>query len=174
MSDIYCQICSEPWDSYGITYDVGEGDMTHSEARKFKEGRGCPACGFGTLCLDCRGKKIQDNHCPTCYGSGRVLARSMDGSDIWEFGYLPNIQRCAAPDLQDVASTPKRHKCKEGWFTSAWAVCPDCKREGISCPTCQGDGKYRQPQDALNMFSRGLESLLDGTDDPDSILENYL
>ena len=42
--DVYCQVCNEPWDSYG----VGHGDMEDWEREKFYGGQGCPACRFGT------------------------------------------------------------------------------------------------------------------------------
>ena len=43
MSDIYCALCGEPWDAYGVTH----GDMEKWEASKFRKGEGCPSCDFG-------------------------------------------------------------------------------------------------------------------------------
>ncbi len=40
MADIVCAVCSEPWDSYGVTH----GDMAKWEAVLFRKGAGCPAC----------------------------------------------------------------------------------------------------------------------------------
>lgn len=40
MSDIYCTVCGEPWDAYGVHH----GDMLEWEARLFKAGAGCPSC----------------------------------------------------------------------------------------------------------------------------------
>jgi hypothetical protein len=42
--DVFCPVCGEPWDRYGIDH----GDMTPEEASAFYRGEGCPACGFGT------------------------------------------------------------------------------------------------------------------------------
>jgi len=38
--DLYCSICGEPWDKYGISH----GDMTGREKRTFLAGNGCPSC----------------------------------------------------------------------------------------------------------------------------------
>lgn len=38
--DYVCNICGEPWDSYGISH----GDMTKREKRLFFQGKGCPCC----------------------------------------------------------------------------------------------------------------------------------
>ena len=42
--DVFCLVCDEPWDSYGVTH----GDMTSAEATAFYRGEGCPACAYGT------------------------------------------------------------------------------------------------------------------------------
>jgi len=39
-NDLICNICGEPWDSFGIR----DGDMTPSEEKKFRKGKGCPCC----------------------------------------------------------------------------------------------------------------------------------
>ena len=38
--DLVCNVCSEPWDSWGIRH----GDMTADERKKFLQGKGCPCC----------------------------------------------------------------------------------------------------------------------------------
>lgn len=38
--DYICNICGEPWDSYGISH----GDMTNREKKLFFRGKGCPCC----------------------------------------------------------------------------------------------------------------------------------
>jgi hypothetical protein len=40
MSDIYCVVCKEPWDAYGVNH----GDMLAWEAKLFRQGAGCPCC----------------------------------------------------------------------------------------------------------------------------------
>lgn len=40
MADLFCNICCEPWDSYGVSH----GDMQKWEADLFKKGAGCPSC----------------------------------------------------------------------------------------------------------------------------------
>ena len=66
MSDIYCSICGEPWDAYGVR----QGDMTPAEARQFLSGQGCPCCEFGTACPHCRGtgREPCPNHCFADHG----------------------------------------------------------------------------------------------------------
>lgn len=40
MGDIYCAVCGEPWESYGVNH----GDMTPEERIIFLDGKGCPCC----------------------------------------------------------------------------------------------------------------------------------
>ena len=40
MADLYCRVCGEPWDVYGVTH----GDMLKWEAILFRKGSGCPCC----------------------------------------------------------------------------------------------------------------------------------
>jgi len=40
MEDIYCRVCGEPWDAYGVFH----GDMTEEERDRFLRGEGCPVC----------------------------------------------------------------------------------------------------------------------------------
>jgi hypothetical protein len=37
--DICCPKCGQPWDSYGITYAKGEGDLTLTEVKRFLQVR---------------------------------------------------------------------------------------------------------------------------------------
>lgn len=72
MSDIYCTVCGEPWDAYGVRH----GDMPPAEARQFLAGQGCPSCDFGRTCPYCGGsgrdRSDQDGGpCPSCGGSGQ-------------------------------------------------------------------------------------------------------
>jgi hypothetical protein len=39
MSDIYCRICREPWDSWEVNHDFDP-----IERDVFKKGKGCPSC----------------------------------------------------------------------------------------------------------------------------------
>lgn len=38
--DLICNICGEPWDSWGVSH----GDMEKREKRRFYSGKGCPCC----------------------------------------------------------------------------------------------------------------------------------
>lgn len=202
--DIYCQKCGEPWDNYGITYAKGEGDMTREEARLFLKGEGCPSCAFGILCVSCRGAKIKhySNNCPNCFSTGRVLARAMGtppsfithkspfgyppnesmvnkakvwaSEQVWEYGSMPNVRRCDAPDMADPTSQVEIHVYRDGKYTEAWAACPVCNRAGETCPKCNGDGLYRADETEEDKAAHGLWSALEASDDPDSILADYL
>ena len=57
MSDVHCRKCGEPWDSYGITHSIGDGDLTPDEAHRFRKGEGCPSCHFASQCTACDGKR---------------------------------------------------------------------------------------------------------------------
>jgi hypothetical protein len=35
MGDLICVRCGEPWDSHGITYAKGDGDLTLDEVKRF-------------------------------------------------------------------------------------------------------------------------------------------
>lgn len=55
MGDIYCKVCGEPWDSYGVHQSLrpdGDGDMEPAEAKMLLSGRGCPGCK-GKQVVDC-------------------------------------------------------------------------------------------------------------------------
>ena len=43
MSDRLCQVCQEPWDSYGVR----NGDMNNWQSDLFLKGAGCPCCKGG-------------------------------------------------------------------------------------------------------------------------------
>lgn len=51
MSDIYCSVCGEPWDIYGLSH----GDVKAWEADAIKQGFGCPCC-------EANGKKPTENY----------------------------------------------------------------------------------------------------------------
>ena len=38
--DLLCEVCNEPWDSYGVIH----GDMAKWESKLFRHGAGCPCC----------------------------------------------------------------------------------------------------------------------------------
>jgi len=40
MTDVYCRVCGEPWDAFGLFH----GDMTDEERDIFLAGLGCPCC----------------------------------------------------------------------------------------------------------------------------------
>ena len=72
MSDIICAKCGEPWDAYGLDH----GDTTEEEARKIRQGKGCPSCAFGTRCTECYGRghrRLSDHKCFQCNGTGKFI-----------------------------------------------------------------------------------------------------
>jgi hypothetical protein len=178
MSDLICPKCGEPYESYGITYAKGEGDFTLEEVRKFLEGMGCPACGFGTICAKCQGGKIEKNGCSTCFGSGYVFAkRCPSASDArfrqWFIGYSnsPSYPLRFLEQVEIIHEEKPEESC-DGIVYVAKIKCPDCHGEGEPCSECGGDGKFHAQGD---YFDQAVASLLDGTDEePIGVLSRFM
>jgi len=183
MSDCYCAKCGEPYDSYGITYCVGEGDLDPYQAKRFKKGEGCPSCDWGTICPDCQGSGKQydsgDSQCSLCFGKCYLFTwRADDPQNYfglhWNVGYSPNIAVLETP--QFVGTWKKREPHRDGWATTRKAYCPKC--QGEVCEKCGGSGAYADwakhvDQDRLLM--NGLESLLDNSDEePIGLIDEFL
>jgi|DewCreStandDraft_5_1066085.scaffolds.fasta_scaffold01803_25 RecJ-like exonuclease len=113
MGDIYCTVCGEPWDAYGVKH----GDMAPDEAHRFLRGEGCPACHFGTKCRACNG--TGKKKCLFCYGTGKVKVK--EAQYYWDYtGRYHLVQKAEfEPCLE----------CKGTGFL------------GDPCPTCGGTGK---------------------------------
>lgn len=90
MSDIICAKCGEPWDNYGLDH----GDVEPDEAKKIRQGKGCPSCGFGTKCTGCWGKGTRWKDpwsywsdemvtCPDCGGTGK-FNQEKEGDHLFE------------------------------------------------------------------------------------------
>jgi hypothetical protein len=158
MSDICCRKCGEPYDSYGITYSIGDGDMTTEEARKFRAGQGCPSCEFGAICTECRGtgkarsSAILMADCKTCFGQRYViLRRLLRGGESWDIGYIPNMRKIQQP-VTILKKYPVMQKTRDGWTEEAKALCPDCADKVGACQTCNGSGKLtREPSGGLKI-----------------------
>ncbi len=169
MGDLICPKCGEPYESYGITYARGEGDLTLDEVKKFLEGAGCLSCGFGTICPKCQGGKIEKNNCPTCFGSGYVFAKrcpsaSESRSHQWFIGYSNSpTYPLRFLDQVEILREEKPEESLDGIVYVAKVKCPDCHSEGELCSECGGDGKFhaeRQP----DYFDQAVGSLLDNSD----------
>ncbi len=176
MADVYCAKCGEPWDSYGITYALGEGDLTVEEVRRFRRGEGCPNCEFGMLCPRCHGGKIEQNGCHTCFGSGYVFAwRCRTAANPmhreWCFGYLPNVRLTGSEPF----ATLTGHLSAEGWVEEGKCACPECHGQGEPCKQCEGTGEFRPLTDHdPGQVERALQSLLDASDeDPLDLIEGF-
>ncbi len=169
MGDLICIRCGEPWDSFGITYARGEGDLTLGEVAKFLSGQGCPICGFGTICPKCHGGLIEKNGCPTCFGSGNVFARRCpNAADTrfhqWFIGYsnTPNYP-LRFLDTVEIIREDKSEESADGVVYVAKIKCPDCHSEGEPCSECGGDGKFHSEQ-RPELLEHAVESLLDNSD----------
>ncbi len=180
MSDIFCIKCGEPWDSYGITYAKGEGDLTRQEVEKFLHGEGCPSCGFGTTCTKCDGAGIERNECPTCFGKGYLFARKCPTAQdsrfqTWFIGYSnsPNFPIRVLAGVEVIKDEPCEES-SEGQVFVARIKCPDCHCKGDPCSQCGGDGKFHQASEGEHT-DRAVNSLLDASDgEPIDVLSNFL
>jgi hypothetical protein len=180
MGDLICPKCGEPYESYGITYARGEGDLTLDEVKKFLEGAGCPSCGFGTICPKCQGGKIEKNNCPTCFGSGYVFAKRCPSTSEsrfhqWFIGYSNSPQYpLRFFEAVDILHDEKPEESLDGILYVAKVKCPDCHGEGEPCSECGGDGKFhaeRQP----DYFDQAVGSLLDNSDaEPIGVLTRFM
>ena len=180
MGDLICPKCGDMWDSYGITYAKGEGDMSLEEVKNFLEGRGCPSCGFGTICPKCQGGRIEKNGCTTCFGSGAVFAkRCPNASDVrfhqWFFGYTnsPKYPLRFLDEVEILHKEKPEESC-DGIVHVAKVKCPDCHGEGEPCSECGGDGKFHAENQPDN-FDQAVGSLLDNIDaEPIGVLTRFM
>lgn len=184
MSDIYCRKCGEPWDSYGITLDIGQGDMTPEEVKKFRRGEGCPSCGFGTKCTHCSGTGAEPGQsylrarCMTC--------RDQHWTTALRFGPLVGLDSQPLQlKYESQRQLPANTQILEDWGIHARAdghvheykiPCPDCQSIE-KCSTCGGDGKWH-PAELASQLRRdvnALESLLDASDEePIGLIDEFL
>lgn len=144
MSDVYCARCGEPWDSYSLQPGIvreGESDLGDArDVRRFRQGKGCPSCGWGTKCPICEGSG-RDGTCKTCPGTGRLHASALDGGPLM-VGYQPNMRRLPpdTPRLEII----DRYRCLDGPVVVYLVSCPDCSPlEQSACEACRGSGKPR-------------------------------
>jgi hypothetical protein len=180
MGDLICVRCGDIWDSYGITYAKGEGDLTLSEVNRFLSGAGCPTSGFGTLCPRCHGGCIEKNDCPTCFGDGYVFARRCpNASDVhfrqWFIGYRDNPRYpLRFLDQVEIIRQDKPEESSDGIVFVAKVKCPDCHGQGVPCSECGGDGKFHADKQNDHMES-AVESLLDNSDaEPIGVLTRFM
>ena len=180
MGDVICPKCGESWESYGITYAKGEGDLTLEEVKKFLAGAGCPACEFGTICPRCQGGKIEKNNCQTCFGSGYVYARRCPSAHDarfrqWFIGYSnsPTYPLRFFDTIETIRDEKPEESC-EGMVFVAKIKCPDCHGEGEPCSECGGDGKFHAEKQP-DYFDQSVGSLLDNTDaKPIGVLTRFM
>ena len=180
MSDLICPKCGEMWESYGITYAKGEGDLTLAEVKKFLRGEGCPACDFGTTCPRCEGAGIEQNQCPTCLRRGYVFVRRCEtASDTrfhrWFFGYEghADFPLRFLEEVKILTCVSPQGSC-EGDVQVAKVVCPDCHAKGEPCRECGGDGKYHAGKHG-DYTETAMHALLDGSDEePIGLITDFL
>lgn len=170
--DIHCQMCGEPWDSYGITYSIGDGSMTAEEAADFRKGLGCPACENGAICKYCGGTGLEPSDsilvpdCSTCNGQRKIILSRHIMAVVWD--YLPKKWTISNPTL---IRKSWEETYTNGRFVFHWALCPDCSATAPKCTVCKGDGKFRKRQTDAEQF-RAMAELMEASDDSDSILED--
>lgn len=178
MPDIYCSKCGEPWDSFGITHCIGEGDMTREEAIRFRHGEGCPSCGFGSKCPNCNGtgKQISFSNDCLCHGHRYiVLAKCPTAPNSihrnWFIQYsnppIPYSLDKNTIELKDESYKP--YQCRDGWVYLKKILCPKCKDKAPICPECNGTGKFNSKN---NFFEKSIESFIEASDeDPIKLLK---
>ena len=172
--DVNCAKCGEPWEAWGPT---GFDAMDQSEADRFRAGKGCPACGFGTTCPSCSGSGEDAEYCKACGFNGMVLAWSPARSarryvhGKWYHGYSPNVQE--VPEGAEKVRDINGHESADGWTYSAFFRCwsPDRDSKHFKCGACNGSGKLTV-EDPEGIEFRAAQSACDASDeDPYIILE---
>lgn len=164
MSDVFCQKCGEPWDSFGIIHARGEGDLTPSEAVRFMKGKGCPCCHWGKHCLMCNGsgREILETSDCECRGSRTLIMRRLSGGQgTWQHGTYPKI-RLFDGEPAIIHKYPDG-SCRDGRFEEALILCPFCGASAPPCPACKGTGKL-QPL-TLHEYGKAISSLIEASDE---------
>jgi hypothetical protein len=159
LPDITCALCGEPWDNWTVV-----NEWLPDQAKKLKTGRGCPCCGFGTLCPECNGSGRWQTGCPDCFGHGYVHAwrnASFDNGR-WQFGKGRHVKRCEP--FTKIRSEPGEMS-REGYVEVALAVCPTCGCEAHLCPRCEGSGKFRPVFGTDGLAESALASVLEASDE---------
>lgn len=171
MSDVYCAVCGEPWDYYGLIH----GDVTPGEGRRILAGEGCPCCHFGQSCDTCRGTgrlESSGGTCDTCHSAHAInLVTMLHGEEHWIMQGSVRPQTPLGRVIINPVWAPfpdtERFECRDGWAMRKRALCPDCEPD--YCPDCHGTGK-RANHDKPHL-NELMESALEATDDPDSVLD---
>lgn len=117
MSDIHCDCCGEPWDSFGLM----NGDVKAWEADYIREGYGCPCCltkGFSRSELYLKPTPELIGHCHLC-----LLGLEID-QDRYE--YRKGIKTLIDPDVSDLYE-----------FVDDQLCCLACKAELTTCDICK-------------------------------------
>lgn len=147
--DINCPLCGEPWDAYGLRHDEEPGTF-----EKVTQGKGCPACGFGTKCTHCHGtgREQESGLRCRCHGDHFIIARIVqDSGQLWRFpclenhrsrfpvgqpidraryrlhtGYLPDVHKLTEEEQAAavVIEAYKAVQCRDGWYAEAKLRCP--------------------------------------------------
>lgn len=168
MSDIYCRKCGEPWDSYGITHSIGDGDMTEAEAKRFRRGEGCPSCDFGSICTTCRGTGKDKTQCSTCYNSGYVIVHKLKSQPHEVYTLLRDKETITITNPTILKMWPNEW-CLDGWYNTFKITCPVCAKDAPPCPACKGSGKFTEILTDEQKFENFV-GLVEESDDPDSLL----
>lgn len=171
MSDVFCAVCNEPWDFYGLSH----GDVTPAEGRRILAGEGCPCCHFGEACLTCRGSgclRTPMGTCPTCFGYHTItLVTLLRGEECWLLQGSVTPETPRGRTIADPTWAPfpdaERFECRDGWALCKRAMCPDCTPE--PCSACLGTGKCTS-QDRPHLEAL-MTSALDATDDPEALFD---
>ena len=157
MSDIYCAKCGEPWEAYGVaTFDA----MDEPETARFKNGDGCPCCGFGTRCPLCSGTGTDSEYqtCRECTTvPGAVLAwRPREtghgySSANWYTNYRPNVRTVGPVATVRKVRDEAGFTSRDGFVYQMWVACDKCggSPDGTKCTRCDGSGKLSDDRDAV-------------------------
>jgi hypothetical protein len=154
--------------------------MEPEEARRFMQGEGCPACGFGDKCVRCSGSGMErssayPNGDCACFGSRTLTVWRFPNSTYqgWHYGYKPKVRRLGDDlDGQKEIGKGRPVESLNGWGREQMIACPFCAEEADPYIDCKRTGKFSPPpgdeDDRTLTFLMTLDDATDGHEAEDA------
>lgn len=162
--DVYCAKCGEPWNSYG--------DMKPMEAVRFRNGEGCPCCGFGTTCTVCDGTGQETSYgsdCEICRGSRYIVVRRQGTKVKVHSGYDPNVREHDWKDIEPlIMRKAETVHALDGVYQQYIVRCPRCSKDPTipACTECCGSGVFTaSKEEEEDRLEKHLYTKMEGFDD---------